>query len=302
MAKDSKLAVVNEDEATLAPRRATHRLSLGDPRRRRLPADHRPPPRSDRLQLRVHQARRRSATSGRAAAAAGRCSVWPVIPTSSPAARSNNGTATPSCRLRKEGRAVRARRRRHEGFAGGFRHRRRSLRRRPTPSTAARSPSCSLPMRKATPSTARSPSPRPCASAARPSTTASSANRPSVDTLGDMVKNGRRGSLSGKLTVKGVQGHIAYPHLASNPIHLAAPAIAELTRTIWDQGNEFFPPTTWQISNIHGGTGASNVIPGSVDIQFNFRFGTASAPRATASENLRAAGPPRAELRAGVEP
>ncbi|WP_374682510.1 succinyl-diaminopimelate desuccinylase [Accumulibacter sp.] len=100
----------------------------------------------------------------------------------------------------------------------------------------------------------------------------------SVDTLGDTIKNGRRGSLSGKLTVNGVQGHIAYPHLAKNPIHLAAPAIAELTRTVWDQGNEFFPPTTWQISNIHGGTGASNVIPGSVDIQFNFRFGTASAP------------------------
>jgi succinyl-diaminopimelate desuccinylase len=100
----------------------------------------------------------------------------------------------------------------------------------------------------------------------------------SVTTLGDMVKNGRRGSLSGKLTVKGVQGHIAYPHLASNPIHLAAPAIAELTQTVWDEGNEFFPPTTWQISNIHGGTGASNVIPGSVDIQFNFRFGTASTP------------------------
>lgn len=100
----------------------------------------------------------------------------------------------------------------------------------------------------------------------------------SVDTLGDTIKNGRRGSLSGKLTVNGVQGHIAYPHLAKNPIHLAAPAIAELTRTVWDQGNEFFPPTTWQVSNIHGGTGASNVIPGSVDIQFNFRFGTASAP------------------------
>ena len=96
--------------------------------------------------------------------------------------------------------------------------------------------------------------------------------------LGDMIKNGRRGSLSAKLTVKGIQGHIAYPHLARNPIHLAAPAIAELAATRWDEGNEFFPPTTWQISNIHGGTGASNVIPGSVDIQFNFRFGTASTP------------------------
>ncbi|MDP3438251.1 MAG: succinyl-diaminopimelate desuccinylase [Azonexus sp.] len=98
----------------------------------------------------------------------------------------------------------------------------------------------------------------------------------SVDTLGDMIKNGRRGSLSGKLTVKGIQCHIAYPHLGKNPIHLAAPAIAELTATEWDQGNEYFPPTTWQISNIHGGTGATNVIPGSVEIKFNFRFATAS--------------------------
>lgn len=100
----------------------------------------------------------------------------------------------------------------------------------------------------------------------------------SVTTLGDMVKNGRRGSLSGRLTVKGIQGHIAYPHLAKNPIHLAAPAIAELAGTEWDQGNEFFPPTTWQISNIRGGTGATNVIPGTVEILFNFRFSTASTP------------------------
>ena len=100
----------------------------------------------------------------------------------------------------------------------------------------------------------------------------------SVERLGDMVKNGRRGSMSGRLTVRGVQGHIAYPHLAKNPIHQAAPAIAELASTVWDQGNEYFPPTTWQISNIHGGTGASNVIPGHVDIQFNFRFATASTP------------------------
>lgn len=99
-----------------------------------------------------------------------------------------------------------------------------------------------------------------------------------VSQLGDTIKNGRRGSLTGKLTIKGIQGHIAYPHLAKNPIHLAAPAIAELASTIWDQGNEYFPPTTWQISNIHGGTGASNVIPGHVDIQFNFRFATASSP------------------------
>lgn len=97
-----------------------------------------------------------------------------------------------------------------------------------------------------------------------------------VDDLGDTIKNGRRGSLSGTLTVKGIQGHIAYPHLAKNPIHLAAPAIAELAQTVWDEGNEFFPPTTWQISNIAGGTGATNVIPGEVAILFNFRFSTAS--------------------------
>ncbi|MBT9611790.1 MAG: succinyl-diaminopimelate desuccinylase [Burkholderiales bacterium] len=97
-----------------------------------------------------------------------------------------------------------------------------------------------------------------------------------VDKLGDTVKNGRRGSLSGHLIVKGIQGHIAYPHLAKNPIHLVAPAIAELAATEWDQGNEFFPPTTWQISNMRGGTGATNVIPGEVEILFNFRFCTAS--------------------------
>ncbi|MFA5242313.1 MAG: succinyl-diaminopimelate desuccinylase [Sulfuricella sp.] len=97
-----------------------------------------------------------------------------------------------------------------------------------------------------------------------------------VAKLGDTLKNGRRGSLSGKLTVKGIQGHIAYPHLARNPIHLAAPAIAELAATQWDAGNEYFPPTTWQISNIHGGTGATNVIPGTVEMLFNFRFSTAS--------------------------
>ena len=99
-----------------------------------------------------------------------------------------------------------------------------------------------------------------------------------VAKLGDTLKNGRRGSLSAKLVVKGIQGHIAYPNLARNPIHLAAPAIAELAATEWDRGNEFFPPTTWQISNIHGGTGASNVIPGHIDIHFNFRFSTASTP------------------------
>ncbi|MBN8518482.1 MAG: succinyl-diaminopimelate desuccinylase [Candidatus Accumulibacter sp.] len=100
-----------------------------------------------------------------------------------------------------------------------------------------------------------------------------------LHSLGDMVKNGRRGSLSGKLTIKGVQGHIAYPHLAKNPIHLAAPAIAELANITWDDGNEFFPPTTWQVSNIHAGTGVNNVIPGRVEIDFNFRFGTASTPQ-----------------------
>ncbi|MDO8988143.1 MAG: succinyl-diaminopimelate desuccinylase [Sideroxyarcus sp.] len=97
-----------------------------------------------------------------------------------------------------------------------------------------------------------------------------------VAKLGDTIKNGRRGSLSGVLTVKGVQGHIAYPHLVKNPIHLAAPAIAELAATEWDKGNEYFPPTSWQISNIHGGTGATNVVPGTVEILFNFRHSTAS--------------------------
>jgi succinyl-diaminopimelate desuccinylase len=90
--------------------------------------------------------------------------------------------------------------------------------------------------------------------------------------VGDMIKNGRRGSLSGKLTVKGVQGHIAYPHLVKNPIHMVAPAIKDMVETVWDKGNEYFPPTSWQISNMNGGTGATNVVPGEVDILFNFRF------------------------------
>ncbi|HEY4698048.1 MAG TPA: succinyl-diaminopimelate desuccinylase [Gallionella sp.] len=94
--------------------------------------------------------------------------------------------------------------------------------------------------------------------------------------VGDMIKNGRRGSLSGTLTAKGIQGHIAYPHLVKNPIHMVAPAIAELAATTWDDGNEYFPPTSWQISNINGGTGATNVVPGTVEILFNFRFSTAS--------------------------
>lgn len=98
----------------------------------------------------------------------------------------------------------------------------------------------------------------------------------SVERLGDMVKNGRRGSLSGRLTVRGVQGHVAYPHLARNPIHLFAPALAELAATTWDEGNAFFPPTTWQVSNIHAGTGVGNVIPGELQVDFNFRFSTAS--------------------------
>ncbi len=100
----------------------------------------------------------------------------------------------------------------------------------------------------------------------------------SVDRIGDMIKNGRRGSLTGKLRVFGVQGHIAYPHLARNPIHLAAPLLAELAGIEWDAGNAHFPPTSWQMSNIHAGTGAGNVIPGEVVIDFNFRFSTASTP------------------------
>ena len=94
--------------------------------------------------------------------------------------------------------------------------------------------------------------------------------------LGDTIKNGRRGSLSGHLVIKGIQGHIAYPHLARNPIHQAAPALAELAAEVWDEGNEYYAPTSWQISNIAAGTGANNVIPGSLSLDFNFRFSTAS--------------------------
>ncbi|MBT8518596.1 succinyl-diaminopimelate desuccinylase [Polynucleobacter paneuropaeus] len=100
----------------------------------------------------------------------------------------------------------------------------------------------------------------------------------SVNKLGDMIKNGRRGSLSGKLIVKGVQAHIAYPHLGKNPIHLAAGAIQKLSDMEWDKGNQFFQPTSFQISNIHAGTGANNVIPGELKIDFNFRFSTESTP------------------------
>ncbi|OYY47768.1 MAG: succinyl-diaminopimelate desuccinylase, partial [Polynucleobacter sp. 35-46-207] len=106
-------------------------------------------------------------------------------------------------------------------------------------------------------------------------------------------KNGRRGSLSGKLRVKGIQAHIAYPHLGENPIHLSAPAIQALVDTEWDQGNEYFQPTSFQISNIHAGTGANNVIPGELTIDFNFRFSTESTPeslRSRLEEILTAAG------------
>ena len=99
-----------------------------------------------------------------------------------------------------------------------------------------------------------------------------------VQRTGDMIKNGRRGSMNGRLTVKGVQGHIAYPHLAKNPLHQIAPALSELVSIEWDQGNEFFQPTSWQMSNLHAGTGASNVIPGTVVVDFNFRFSTESSP------------------------
>lgn len=99
----------------------------------------------------------------------------------------------------------------------------------------------------------------------------------STAALGDTIKNGRRGSLSGKLVVKGQQGHIAYPHLARNPVHMLAPALAELAARDWDQGNDYFPPTSWQVSNIRAGTGATNVIPGTAELLFNFRFSPESS-------------------------
>ncbi len=105
----------------------------------------------------------------------------------------------------------------------------------------------------------------------------------SVDRLGDTLKNGRRGSLSGRLAVRGIQGHVAYPHLVKNPIHLLAPALAELVRTQWDKGNESFPPTSFQVSNIHAGTGAGNVVPGTVVVDFNFRFSTESTDQSLRS-------------------
>ncbi len=100
----------------------------------------------------------------------------------------------------------------------------------------------------------------------------------STDKVGDVIKNGRRGSLGCTLTVKGTQGHVAYPHLADNPIHRITPALTELCAQAWDQGNDYFPPTTFQISNIHAGTGATNVIPGEVEVVFNFRFSTEVTP------------------------
>ncbi len=102
----------------------------------------------------------------------------------------------------------------------------------------------------------------------------------SVDALGDTIKNGRRGSLSAKLRVKGIQGHVAYPHLARNPVHQSVAALAELASIQWDAGNAYFPATTWQISNIHAGTGVGNVIPGELVVDFNFRFSTESTPDA----------------------
>lgn len=109
----------------------------------------------------------------------------------------------------------------------------------------------------------------------------------SVTQFGDTAKNGRRGSLSGKLTIKGKQGHIAYPHLARNPVHILAPALLELTTTEWDQGNEYFPPTTFQVSNVHAGTGATNVVPGVAVLDFNFRFATSSTPKSLKSRVLQ---------------
>ena len=100
----------------------------------------------------------------------------------------------------------------------------------------------------------------------------------SAQVLGDTIKNGRRGTLTGRLWVQGVQGHVAYPHRAKNPVHLAAPAIAELAQAKWDDGNEYFPPTTFQVSNIHAGSGAQNIIPGVLQVDFNFRFSTESTP------------------------
>lgn len=109
----------------------------------------------------------------------------------------------------------------------------------------------------------------------------------SAKKVGDMVKNGRRGSLSGDLTIKGIQGHIAYPHLVKNPIHLVAPAIKDMVDTVWDEGNEYFPPTSWQISNMNSGTGATNVVPGEAHILFNFRYCPEFNGKGSTAENLK---------------
>ncbi len=109
----------------------------------------------------------------------------------------------------------------------------------------------------------------------------------SVDTVGDMVKNGRRGTLSAHLVVHGIQGHVAYPQLALNPVHAFAPALAELAATPWDNGNDFFLPTSWQVSNLHAGTGATNVIPGDLTVDFNFRFSTESTPEQLKDRTLQ---------------
>ena len=106
----------------------------------------------------------------------------------------------------------------------------------------------------------------------------------SVNQLGDTIKNGRRGSLSAKLKIHGIQGHVAYPELVKNPIHLAAPALAELVAMRWDQGNEFFPPTSFQISNVHAGTGATNVVPGTLEVDFNLRFSTETTAQKITAE------------------
>ncbi len=100
----------------------------------------------------------------------------------------------------------------------------------------------------------------------------------SVEKFGDTIKNGRRGSLTGRLVVNGIQGHVAYPHRVKNPVHLVSPAIAEMAKAEWDRGNEYFPPTTWQVSNIHAGTGAQIITPGAISVDFNFRFSTESTP------------------------
>jgi succinyl-diaminopimelate desuccinylase len=108
----------------------------------------------------------------------------------------------------------------------------------------------------------------------------------SANAFGDTIKNGRRGSLHGRLTVNGVQGHVAYPQRARNPVHQFAPALAELAATEWDQGNEYYPPTTWQVSNMHAGAGALNIIPGSVKVDFNWRFSTESTPASLQKRTL----------------